>query len=329
MSTSCVAFAHDAWVTPAARALIAEHATTVDEDRLAEAHGLYIDAGHPRRLDAAYLDRAPALRVISSLNVGYDNVDIDECTRRGIAVSNSHGSLTEAVADIAYLHVIAAFRQIGEGVAWARDGRWLAGPPPVADDLAGSTLGIVGMGAIGMALAKRARASGMTIVYHNRQRRRDDVEVDARHVSFDELLRTAKGIVVLVPLTAETRGMFGEAQFGAMSSAYFINASRGALVDTDALYRALVAKTVAGAALDVTDPEPLPPDHPLFALPNVFVTPHIGSATRQTRDRMSIYAAQNLVAGLAGKRLPQIVNPAVYEGGTFAQKGDASGYATP
>ncbi len=329
MSNSIVALADGAWLTPAARALVAEHATIVDEAGVAEADGLYIDAGHPRRLDSAYLDRAPTLRVISSCNVGYDNVDVDACTRRRVAFSNSHGSLTEAVADIAYMHVIAAFRHIGEGAAWARDGRWLGGPPPLADDLEGSTLGIVGMGAIGMAVAKRARASGMTIVYHNRRRRPDDVDVEARYVSFDELLRTAHGIIVLVPLTAETRGMFGEAQFGAMSSTYFINASRGALVDTGALYRALVAKNVAGAALDVTDPEPLPPDHPLFALPNVFVTPHIGSATRQTRERMSMYAAQNLVAGLAGRPLPQIVNPAVYEHGTFAQKGDASGYATP
>jgi len=323
MNSATVALATGAWLTPAARALIDEHASTVDEDRLAEADGLYIDAGHPRRLDGAYLDRAPKLRVISSCTVGYENVDVDECTRRGIAFSNSRGSLTETVADLAYLLVIAAFRRLGEGVAWARDGRWLAGPPPVADDLGGSTLGIVGMGAIGMALAKRARASGMTIVYHNRQPRPDDVAVDARYVSFDELLRTAQGIIVLAPLTAETRGMFGEAQFSAMSSTYFINASRGALVDTEALYRALIAKTVAGAALDVTDPEPLPPDHPLFALPNVFVTPHIGSATRQTRERMAMYAARNLVEGLAGRPLPQIVNPA------FAQKGDTSGHATP
>jgi glyoxylate reductase len=323
LSTATVAFATGSWLTPAARALLDEHARTVDEDRVSEADGLYIDAGHPRRLDRAYLDRAPKLRVISSCTVGYENVDVDECTRRGIAFSNSRGSLTESVADIAYLHVIAAFRHAGEAAAWARDGRWLAGPAPIADDLGGSTLGIVGMGAIGMAVAKRARASGMRIVYHNRNRRADDVEVDARYVSFDELLRIANGIVVLTPLTDETRGMFGEAQFSAMSSAYFINASRGALVDTEALYRALLAKTVAGAALDVTDPEPLPPDHPLFALPNVFVTPHIGSATRQTRERMSMYAARNLVEGLAGRPLPQIVNPA------FAQKGDASGYATP
>jgi len=312
MNGTTVAFATGSWLAPAARALVAEHAETADEDRVAEADGLYIDSYCPRRIDAAYLQRAPKLRVISTCTVGYENVDVEECTRRGIAFSNSRGSLTESVADLAYMLVIAAFRHAGEGVTWAREGRWLTGPAPIADDLGGSTLGIVGMGAIGMAVAKRARASGMTIVYHNRRRRPDDGDVDARYVSFDELLRSANGIIVLTPLNDETRGMFGAAQFAAMSSAYFINASRGALVDTGALYDALVAKTVAGAALDVTDPEPLPPDHPLLALPNVFITPHIGSATRQTRERMSMYAARNLVAGLAGNRLPQIVNPDVY-----------------
>src|SRR5579875_3339443 len=162
--------------------------------------------------------------------------------------------------------------------------------------------------------ARRARASGMKIVYHNRSRRPDEDEVEARRLSFEELLRTADCVVVLTPLTEQTRGLFGAAQFAAMKpSAYFVNAARGKIVDTQALYDALVAKRIAGAALDVVDPEPLPPDHPLLALPNVFVTPHIGSATHQTRERMSLYAARNLVAGITGNRLPQIVNPAVYE----------------
>jgi len=163
-----------------------------------------------------------------------------------------------------------------------------------------------------MAVARRARASGMSVIYYNREPRPDDVDVEARYVPFDELLHTANCIVVLVPLTEQTRGMFGAAQFARMRAAYFVNASRGPIVDTNALYDALVAKQVAGAALDVTDPEPLPATHPLFSLPNVFVTPHIGTATRQTRERMSLYAARNLVAGIAGAPLPQIVNAAVY-----------------
>jgi len=307
-----VAFAAGAWLVPGARALISEHAETVEEDRIGEAIGLYCDSFHPRRIDVAYLDRAPKLRFICCATVGYDNIDVAECTRRGIAVSNSRGSLTDATADIVYLLILAAYRRIGEGVDWARDGRWMAGPAPVGDDLAGSTLGIVGMGEIGVAVARRARISGMQIIYSNRSRRADDGDIGARYVAFEDLLRTADCIVVLVPLDERTRGMFGAAQFAAMKAAYFINASRGPVVDSNALYEALAAGTLTGAALDVTDPEPLPPDHPLLQLPNVFITPHIGSATRQTRERMSHFAARNLIAGLAGEQLPQIVNPSVY-----------------
>jgi glyoxylate reductase len=309
-----VAFAAGAWLYPSARALVAEHAETVEEDRVAEADALYVDSGRPKRVDAAYLDAAPKLRLICSASVGYDNIDVAECTRRGIPFSNSRGSLTEAVADVAMLLVLAAMRHAGEGAAWARRGAWLGGDAPYGDDLEASTLGIVGMGAIGFALAKRARTCGMRIAYCNRTRRSDDAEVAGTHLSFDELLRTADCVVVLTPLTEHTRGMFGRAQFAAMKpTAYFVNAARGKIVDTDALCEALTGKKIAGAAIDVTDPEPLPTDHGLFALPNCFITPHIGSATHQTRERMSLYAARNLVAGLEGKRLPQIVNPAVYE----------------
>jgi glyoxylate reductase len=314
VSRPIVAFAAGAWQYPSARALVGEHADVVEEDRLAEAYGLYCDSNKPNPIDAAYLDRAPHLRVIASASVGYDNVDVAECTRRGIAFSNSRGSLNQAVADIAFVLVISAFRHIGEGAAWAREGRWHASDAPYGDDLEEKTLGIVGMGAIGLALARRARASGMRIAYANRRRNPHEAEVEAKHLSFDELLRTADCIVVLTPLTEETRGMFGSAQFAAMKpGAYFVNAARGKIVDTQALYEALVAEEIAGAALDVTDPEPLPSDHPLLSLPNVFITPHVGSATHQTRERMSLYAARNLVAGLAGKPLPEIVNPEVYE----------------
>jgi glyoxylate reductase len=312
-----VAFAAGCWLSPSAYALLGEHFERVDEDRVADADGLYCDSFCPPRIDAAYLDRAPKLRVISTATVGYDNIDVAECTRRHIAVSNSRGSLTECAADVAYLHILAAYHHAAESTAWARDGRWLQKPAPIGDDLAGSTLGIVGMGAIGLAVAKRARASGMTIVYHNRNRRPDDGAVEARYVSFEELLRTSDGIVITLPLNAETSGMFGPAQFALMAKTpYFVNAARGKIVDTAALVEALVAKQIAGAALDVTDPEPLPPDHPLMTLPNVFITPHIGSATRQTRERMSLYAAYNLIAGLTGKPLPQIVNPEVFEPAT-------------
>lgn len=299
---------------PSARALVGEHADTVEEEALSQAEAFYCDARHPNRIDAAYLDRAPHVRVIASAMVGYDNVDVEECTRRGIAFSNARGSLTDATADTAFLHVLCAMRHAGEGIAWVRSGAWLKGDAPYGDDLAESTLGIVGLGEIGFALARRARASGMRILYCNRSRRPDEADVGARHVSFDDLLRTSDCVVALMPLNEQTRGMFGPAQFAMMKpTAYFVNMARGKVVDTQALHDALTAKHLAGASLDVTDPEPLAPDHPLLALPNVFVLPHIGSATRQTRERMSLYAARNLIAGIQGKPLPQIVNPEVYE----------------
>ena len=313
MNRPIVAFATGCWLVPAAKALVGEYAETVGEERVSEAIGLYVDSFKPPKIDATYLDRAPNLKMICSATVGYDNIDVTECTKRGIAVSNSRGSLTEAVADLALLHIIAAFRHVAEGLQWARDGRWPNGPMPIGDDVAGTTLGIVGLGAIGMAVAKRARACNMNVIYHNRQRRSDDGDVDARYVPFETLLGTADCIVLLIPLNAETQGMIGAAQFALMKpTAYFVNAARGAIVDTAALIDALTTQKIAGAALDVTDPEPIAPDHPLLTLPNVFITPHIGTATRQTRERMSMFGAQNLVAGIAGTPLPQIVNPDVY-----------------
>jgi len=313
MDRAIAAVAGGAFIVPAARALLGEHADIVGDDRLAEASGLYCDDRHPAAIDDAFLDRAPLVRTIATPTAGYQNIDVAACTRRGIAVSTAGTALTEAVADVVFLHVIAAFRRIAEATAWVRDGRWTSGPAPLGDDLAGALLGIVGMGAIGSAVARRARASAMRVVYHNRAPRPDDAATGARYLPFDELLRSAKGIVVTAPLTAETRGMFGAAQFAAMNGAFFINGSRGPIADTTALAAALEARMVAGAALDVTDPEPLPPDHPLLRLPNVFVTPHIGTATVQTRERMCLTAAANLVAGFAGQPLPQIVNPAVYD----------------
>ena len=172
-------------------------------------------------------------------------------------------------------------------------------------DLAGKTLGIVGMGDIGSRVVKRALASDMRVIYHNRHRRTDDAALGASYVSFDELLKTADFILVTVPLTPETKGMFGKEQFDAMKQGVrFINIARGKIVDTDALYEALASKKVAYAALDVTDPEPLPSDHKLLTLDNITVTPHIATSTVETRDAMAKLAAENIIAGLKGEPLP-------------------------
>lgn len=307
MPTPQVVIATDE-IFPSARARIEEVAAVDGRERLAEADGLLCDF-RTERIDAAFLDRAPRLRVIASASVGYDNVDVDECTRRGIPFANSRGSLTETVADMAYLHVLAAMRNVNLAQSWVRSGNWVNGDAPYGVDVFGKTLGIVGMGEIGAALARRARASGMRIVYHNRRRRPTAEEEGACYLGFEDLLESADCVVALVPLGAATRGLFGAEEFARMRpSAYFVNVARGAVVDTGALYEALRRKALAGAALDVVDPEPLPPDHPLLALPNVFVTPHVASATRETRERMTLLAAENIVAGLLRRPLPTIVN---------------------
>ncbi len=257
-------------------------------------------------LDAAFFAQAPELKIVAMQSVGYDNVDLTVLRERGIVLTNSRGSLVEAVADLAYGLVIVAVRQLGAAMAWTHSGRWLAeGDMPYSHDLAGATLGIVGFGAIGQAVARRAQASGMRVVYNTRTPRADDERTGASHRSFKGLLAEADCVVVLVPLTPQTRGMFDDAAFARMKpTATFVNAARGAICDTGALLRALERKQIAGAALDVTDPEPLPPDHPLYAHENVVITPHVGSATIETRTRMAMLAAENLIAYLEGKPLP-------------------------
>ncbi|SDF52080.1 2-hydroxyacid dehydrogenase [Sporolituus thermophilus] len=278
---------------------------------LADAEGL-VSTGDVR-VDDELLAHAPHLRVIAQASVGYDNVDIAACTRRGIPFGNTPGVLVEATADLTFGLLLCAARRIHEGWNQVASGRWLNNHDvPFGIDLYGKTLGIVGMGRIGAAVARRARACGMQVIYHNRSRRADDEHLGAAYVAFDDLLAQADCIVVLVPLSPASRGMFGRAEFAKMKrTAYFINAARGGLVDTQALYDALKEGQIAYAALDVTDPEPLPGDHPLLTLPNVLITPHIGSATHETRDRMAMLTADNLLAGLAGRPLPACVNPEV------------------
>ncbi len=257
-------------------------------------------------IDAAFLAEAPALRIVAMQSVGYDNVDVPRLRERGIVLTNSRGSLVEAVADLTFGLVIVAVRQLGPAIAWARDGRWLAhGDPPYSHDLEGATLGVVGFGAIGAALARRAHASKMNVIYHTRTPRADDVQTGGSYRTFDALLAEADCVVALLPLTPQTRGMFDDSAFARMKpSATFVNAARGPVCDTAALLRALEQKKIAGAVLDVTDPEPLPPDHPFYARDDVVITPHVGSATVETRTRMAMLAAENLLAFIDGAALP-------------------------
>jgi glyoxylate reductase len=279
---------------------------------LRDADGLF--SSGDVRVDEELLAAAPRLKVISQSSVGYDNVDVEACTRRGVPFGNTPGVLVEATADLTFGMLLTSARRIHEGWEWVRSGRWTEEASfPFGVDLCGKTLGIVGMGDIGAAVARRAQASCMRVIYHNRTRRSDEAAVGAVYAEFGELLETSDFIVVLVPLNAATQGMFGQAEFARMKpTAYFVNASRGKVVQTEALVAALLERRIAYAALDVTDPEPLPAGHPLLALPNVLITPHIGSATHETRTRMAELAADNLIAGLQGRRLPACVNPEVF-----------------
>ncbi|HZO92616.1 MAG TPA: D-glycerate dehydrogenase [Candidatus Baltobacteraceae bacterium] len=278
------------------------------DDALATADGVLIGSGTP--VDARFVAAAPKLRIVASYSVGYDNVDLGALAARGIVLTNSRGSLDEAVADLTYALVIVGLRRLGLGIRWVRDGRWTQADMPYGHDLAGATLGLVGYGAIAQAVARRARVSGMRVIYFNRTAvAAADPQTGAQYRDFDALLAESDAVVALVPLTPQTRGMFDDDAFALMKpTAIFVNAARGAVADTAALLRALDNGKIAGAALDVTDPEPLPPGHPLADRDDVVVLPHIGSATVETRTRMAMVAAENLVAFAAGKPLLTPVN---------------------
>ncbi len=264
------------------------------------------------RIDAALIAGAPRLRAISNVAVGYDNIDVAAATARGIPVGNTPGVLTEATADLAFALILAAARRISEAERYVRDGRWRTWDPNLllGMELHGATIGIVGMGKIGRAVARRAAGFGMRIVYASRG---DAEGAPGARMPLDALLRAADIVTLHAPLTDETRGMIGEHELRSMKpAALLINTARGAMVDQAALARALNEGWIAGAGLDVADPEPVPAGDPLLAAPNLVLLPHIGSATVATRTRMAAMAVENCLAALRGDRMPHCVNPRVY-----------------
>jgi glyoxylate reductase len=266
------------------------------------------------RVDTVLLDAAPRLKVVSNFAVGFNNVDVPACTARGIAVGNTPGVLTDATADIAFCLLIGAARRLVEGHQYTLSGRWKTWEPlgHLGQDLVGRTLGIIGMGRIGYALAKRCQGGwDMRILYHDVYRS-DAAERDlgARQVDLDTLLGESDFVSLHADLNEHTRGMIGAAQLRKMKrSAILVNSARGPLVDQKALADALLKGAIFAAGLDVTDSEPPPVDDPLLQLPNVVITPHIASATVETRNRMADICARNLLAGLRGEKLVAWVNP--------------------
>ena len=268
------------------------------------------------KVDASLLTRTPLLRVVSNMAVGVDNVDLAECTKRGIPVGSVGNFLTEATADVALALLLCVARRLPEAAQDARSGRWEGWYVTgwLGKDVQGATLGIVGLGRIGQAVARRARSFGMRLLYTG-PRPHPEVEADlqATRVPLDDLLSGSDFVSLHVPLTEQTRGLMDAQHLERMrKGAVLINTARGAIVHTEALRNALEHGPLGGAGLDVTDPEPLPPGHPLFGFANCLILPHIGSAGAEARRRMVQLACENVLAGLEDRPLEHCANPEVY-----------------
>ena len=268
------------------------------------------------RIDGELMDIAgDQLKVISNHAVGFDNIDVVAATARKIPVGNTPDVLTDATADFAFTLMMAAGRRLLEADRYVRDGSWKTWGPMtlLGTEMRGATLGLVGFGRIGKAMARRAVGFDMRVIYYDPHNKKADPDVKATHVDFETLLEESDFISLHTPLTPDTRNLIdAEALSKMKSNAVLVNTARGPIVDMDALYEALKAERIFAAALDVTQPEPLPLDSPLLTLKNIIIAPHIASASKVTRDKMSWMAAQNLISGLKGDPLPNCVNPQVY-----------------
>lgn len=269
------------------------------------------------RIDAEIINQAVNLEVISNVAVGYDNIDVEAATKKGIFVTNTPGVLDDATADLTFALILAIARRIPEADSFVRAGLWKGWHPNLflGTDLKNKTLGIVGLGRIGTAVAQRAKCFKMNIVYYQPTRDLEkEKSLGAKYVSLEELLSLSDFVSLHVPLTKETRGMIGRKEINKMKkTAYLINTSRGPVIDEKALCEALAEGRIKGAALDVFDVEPISADNPLLKLKNVVLTPHIGSATLETRTSMAVLAAENMVSALKGEVPPCLVNPQALE----------------
>jgi glyoxylate reductase len=268
------------------------------------------------KIDGEVMDEAgPQLKVISNLAVGFDNIDIQIATARKIPVGNTPNVLTDATADFAFALMMAVARRIPEAERYVQEGKWKTWGPMtlLGVDLNGATLGLVGFGRIGRAMARRATGFDMRVIYYDPNEQESDSAIKATKVDFETLLRESDFISLHTPLTPDTRHLIDSEAFSKMKpNAVLVNTARGPIVEMEALYQALKENRIFAAGLDVTDPEPLPLDSPLLTLDNIVIVPHIASASKAAREKMSWMAAQNLIAGLKGEPLPNCVNPQVY-----------------
>lgn len=269
------------------------------------------------KINGEVMDEAgPQLKVISNHAVGVDNINVNAATARKIPVGNTPDVLTDATADFAFALMMAAGRRLLEAERYVRDGKWKTWGPMLllGVELKGATLGLVGFGRIGKAMARRAVGFDMRVIYYSPNEKKPDPDIKATPVDFEILLQESDFISLHTPLTPDTRHMIDSEALSKMKpSTVLVNTSRGPVVDLDALYEALKERRIFAAGLDVTEPEPLPLDSPLLTLDNIIIAPHIASASKTARDKMSWMAAQNLIAGLKDERLPNCVNPQVYK----------------
>ena len=269
------------------------------------------------RIDGEVMDAAgEQLKVISNHAVGFDNIDIGAATARKIPVGNTPDVLTDATADFAFTLMMSAGRRVLEADRYVRDGKWKTWGPMLllGAEMRGATLGLVGYGRIGKAMARRSVGFDMRVIYYDPNEPKPDPDTIASRVDFESILEESDFISLHTPLTPDTRHLIDAEALSKMKpTSVLVNTSRGPVVDLDALYDALKEKRIFAAGLDVTEPEPLPADHPLLTLDNVIVMPHIASASTVARDKMSWMAAKNLISGLKDERLPNCVNPQVYK----------------
>lgn len=270
------------------------------------------------RVDTVLLEAAPQLKVVSQLGVGVDHIDVAQATQRGILVGNTPGVLVGATADLAFALLMSAARRVGESERWLRAGKWIMAFHPMfwlGADIHQTTLGIIGLGQIGLEMAKRGRGFDMRVLYFSRTRKPDlETRYGLEYVDISTLLSSADFVSLHVPLTPETHHYISARELRMMkATSILINVARGPVVDSSALYTALKEGWIRAAAMDVTDPEPITPDDPLLTLENLVVTPHIGSASEESRREMCLMAARNLLAGIKGDRLEHCVNQELYE----------------
>jgi len=279
------------------------------EKKIVDAEGLFCLL--TETVDSALLDKAKKLKVVSNMAVGYNNIDIEAAKQRGITVTNTPGVLTETTADLTFALIMATSRRLIEASRYLHNGEWKTWSPMqlTGQDIFGATMGIIGMGRIGEAVAKRAKGFNMEILYHNRNHRPElESKLGVQYVEVDELLQRSDFVVVMTPYTKETVNLIAERELSLMKkSAILINTARGGIVNEEALYRALKNNEIWAAGLDVFETEPVSLDNPLLSLPNVVALPHIGSASIKTRLKMAELAADNLIKGVTNQKPKNVV----------------------